>query len=45
MDTLIVAFGVIFGLLLFLIGITGWYAAKKDSRYLVCLVRHRHATL
>ena len=38
MDGIILGYGIAFGVVMFLVGVTGWYAAKKESRYLVCIV-------
>jgi len=38
LDHIIIGYGVAFGTVMFLVGITGWYAVKKESKYLICLV-------
>ncbi len=39
LDSIIIGYGVAFGIVIILIGLIGWYSAKKESRYLVFLVR------
>ena len=39
MDKIILGYGVAFGVVMALIGLTGWFAAKKESRCLVFIVK------
>ena len=42
LDSLIMGYGVAFGITMLLVGAIGWYAAKWEKKSMVCIVKRRH---